>query len=172
MSPELARAIRAWESTYEGLSEETIDARVRGFTILVNAIADGRAVSRDQFAAALGIPAQAAAAAFEGLASTGMQFDDKGDLVGAALTPEPTPHRFGVRGRELFAWCALDTLFLPGLLDERATVDSSCPASGEAIHLDLTPDAILERQPEAIGVTVALPGEGAASARTGPASPT
>lgn len=172
MSPELERAIRAWESNYEGLSEEAIDARVRGFTILVNAIADGRAVSRDEFAAALGIPAEAAAAAFEGLADTGMQFDDKGDLVGAALTPRPTPHRFAVRGRELFAWCALDTLFLPGLLDERAIVESSCPTSEEVIHLELTPDAILERQPEATAITVVLPGEGTALARTGPASPT
>ena len=172
MSPKLERAIRAWESTYEGLSEEAIDARVRGFTILVDAIADGRAVSRAEFATALGLPAEAAAAAFADLASTGMQFDDEGGLVGAALTPRPTPHRFRVRGRDLFAWCALDTLFLPGLLGETARVESSCPVSRETVLLDLAPDRILERRPADIGLTVVLPGEAGSAPRTGPASPT
>jgi alkylmercury lyase len=172
VSTELERAIRAWDSTYDGLAEGAIDVRVRGFTILVDAIADGRSVSPDAFAAALQLPVEAAAAAFAGRAASGMQFDAKGDLVGAALTPRPTPHRFNVRGRELFAWCSLDTLFLPGLLEETASVESSCPESGEAIRLELAPDAILDRQPEDIGVTVVLPGEGASSLQTGPASPT
>src|SRR5262245_22737561 len=32
---------------------------------------------------------------------------------GRSLTLHPTPHRFTVNGRQLYTWCALDTLIFP-----------------------------------------------------------
>jgi alkylmercury lyase len=45
-----------------------------------------------------------------------VQYDDGGAVVafnGLSLTP--TPHRFCLPTRQLFTWCAWDTLFLPAL---------------------------------------------------------
>ena len=70
-----------------------------------------------------------------------MQFDETGNVVGAALTTLPTPHRVSFGGSfgdsfggDLFAWCALDTLFIPGLLDQTADVESTCPVSNSPIR--------------------------------------
>lgn len=63
-------------------------------------------------------------------------------MVGAALTTRPTPHRFRVRGNDLYAWCALDAIFLPGLIDATAEVRSTCPETGQKIHLDVAPDRV------------------------------
>src|SRR5919106_1861632 len=53
-------------------------------------------------------------------------------------------HRLNLDGRELFAWCAWDTLFLPGILDATATVESTCPTTGETISLVVSPAGVLE----------------------------
>jgi len=50
----------------------------------------------------------------------GMESGDSGNIVGAALTTRETPHKVRLSGRDLYAWCALDTLFIPGLLGEDA----------------------------------------------------
>lgn len=49
------------------------------------------------------------------------------------------PHRLWVDERELHAWCAWDTLFLPELLGARAKVASPCPTTGETISLEVVP---------------------------------
>jgi alkylmercury lyase len=49
-------------------------------------------------------------------------------------------HRIEVDGRCLTAWCAWDTLFLPGLLGRSARVSSRCPVTGEAISLSISAD--------------------------------
>jgi alkylmercury lyase len=62
--------------------------------------------------------------------------DQEGRVVGfSGLTLEPTPHVLEVDGRRLYAWCALDTLFLPELLGRPARIRSTCPQTGEAISL-------------------------------------
>ncbi len=64
--------------------------------------------------------------------------DDNGDVVGfwgltiAKLIPT---HAMEVGGKDLFAWCAWDTLFLPGILGAEARVASSCPVTAEMISL-------------------------------------
>jgi len=52
-------------------------------------------------------------------------------------------HQLEVAGRELFAWCAWDTLFLPGILDATANVESSCPTTGETISLEVSPARVV-----------------------------
>jgi Alkylmercury lyase len=49
-------------------------------------------------------------------------------------------HRIEVDWRRLTAWCAWDTLFLPGLLGRPARVSSRCPVTSEAISLTVTAD--------------------------------
>ncbi len=53
-------------------------------------------------------------------------------------------HRLTADGRELFAWCAWDTLFLPGILDKELAVQSVCPTTRETISLVVSPSEIVK----------------------------
>lgn len=66
-------------------------------------------------------------------------------------------HSLELHGRELFAWCAWDTLFLPGTLGATLDVRSVCPVTGEAISLTVAPSGVVETShPEAV-VSFLLP---------------
>jgi len=111
----------AWALGYRGLSEETIHQRVRGLATIVRGIAKNGAVTPDDFGLQMGLCADAASELFSGFAAFGMELDESENIVGAALTTTPTAHSLSFGGKKkLFAWCALDTLFIPGLLDEVA----------------------------------------------------
>ncbi len=168
----LERAKQAWALGYEGLSQEEVDRRVRGFTAIVRGIARDGAVRPSTLAAELGIEVAEARELFSALESMGMEFDAAGNIVGAALTTKPTAHTVRIRDHEpLYAWCALDTLFIPGLVGEPAAIESTCPVSGDAIRLSVSPEGVLEHTPDGAVLSVFLPGSSGAP-RTGPASPT
>ena len=166
------RALEAWEHAHSGGTSERARARSRGHRQLIRAIAAGHSVSATEFAAELGIPQQAAAESFEGLEASGVEFDQDGRLIGAALTPRPTPHRVSFADRELYAWCALDTLFIPGLVDRVAEIRSACPVSGQMIGLTVGPEGVQRFEPESAVLSVVLPGLTGTTNETGPASPT
>jgi alkylmercury lyase len=83
----------------------------------------------------------------------GVFFDDQQVIGFWGLTIRrlsPT-HRLEVDGRTLFAWCAWDTLFLPGILDATARVESACPTTGETISLLVSPYGVFQTShPEAV----------------------
>ena len=172
MSKELEQALAAWEAVAAGASAAEAGARARAQSALVRAIAAGRAVSPSEFAAEVGISDDAAREVFRGFEASGLELDGEGRVVGAALTPRPTPHRMIVGGKDLYAWCALDTLFIPGLLDEVADVRSPCAVSGQEIHLRVTPHGVESFEPPHAVLSVVLPGVGCAPGETGPESPT
>ncbi len=138
----MERAKRAWANDYVGLSQSEIDQRVLGFAAMVRAIAREGSLSVEHFAELMGLEAEGAKVLFAQLAAVGIQFDESGQVVGAALTTLPTPHKVRVDGKDLYAWCALDTLFIPGLIDESVDVESTCPSSGETIKLTVSPKAL------------------------------
>jgi alkylmercury lyase len=90
----------------------------------------------------------------------GVHRDTDGRVVGFwGLTIHrlsPT-HRLEVGGQELFAWCAWDTLFLPGILDATAHIKSSCPATAEAISLEVSPAGIVRTSHPGAAVSFLLP---------------
>ena len=167
---QLEKAKRAWASDYSGLSQGEIDQRVRGFGAIVRAIAEEGALSVERFAELMHLELPTAEALFAGLSAAGMQRNENGDILGAALTTHETPHKVRVAGKELYAWCALDTLFIPGLLGKTADVESTCPSSGEAIRLTVSPERIEAFEPPSTWLSVYLPG--GSSRPLGPASPT
>ena len=167
----LEEAKRAWATHYAGLSQEEIDQHVLGFSELAQGIAQSGAVSPEEFASRLGIEPSRATLLFARLATMGIQVDDQGNVVGAALTARQTAHRVRVGGKELYAWCALDTLFIPGLLGEEGEVSSTCAASGEPIRITVGPDGVRDFSPADAVVSIVLPDVGLSSVQTGPASP-
>jgi len=92
----------------------------------------------------------------------GADFDADGSLIGSALTLRPTPHKLTVNGRQMFAWCALDTMFIPGLVGKSVEVESACPATGEFIRLTVSPTGIEAVDPAEAVMTVTIPGVSAA----------
>lgn len=163
-------AKRAWASEYAGLSQAEIDQRARDFGAMVRGIAKDGHLSVTRFAEMMGLGVPQATELFEGLAAVGMQMDERANILGAALTARETPHKVRVAGKELYAWCSLDTLSIPGLLGETADIESTCPSSGEPIRLTVSAGGIERCEPSSTWLSVFLPG--GSSRQLGPASPT
>jgi alkylmercury lyase len=87
--------------------------------------------------------------------------DDGDRVVGFwGLSVLPTPHRLGVAGNELFAFCAMDALYLPWLVGEAIAIESSCPTTGEPITLTASAEGISDVSPAGAAVSFRIPAEG------------
>ena len=83
-----------------------------------------------------------------------MQRDQQGRVIAfSGLSLPQTAHRFELGERELFTWCAWDTLFLPALLDRPAHVRSQCHVTGAEVRLTVEPERIREHHPQTLLVS-------------------
>ncbi|MGH8303566.1 MAG: organomercurial lyase MerB [Steroidobacteraceae bacterium] len=80
-------------------------------------------------------------------AQPGTDWDDEGRLLGFGLTMRPTEHRYIVDGRTLYTWCATDTLLFTLILGMAAVAESTCPATGQPIRVELDPEAVISVEP-------------------------
>jgi alkylmercury lyase len=112
---------------------------------LLRLIARGRPVGLAELAAESGQPAPDLERILR--AQPGTEWDEEGRLVGFGLSLRPTAHRYLVGGHTLYTWCATDTLFFTVILGTDAVAASTCPATGEAIRLEITPDAVTSVSP-------------------------
>lgn len=152
---DLEQIIQAWEESKQG-SYALESAKATQFVL--QSIASGKPVSAEAFAAHLGFELKEARILMRKSRMAGADFDDEGRMIGNALTLRPTSHRLEVDGRTLYAWCALDTLFLPGLIGESAEVHSESPASREPIRLTVSPNGVQYVDPPPTVISVVVPG--------------
>jgi alkylmercury lyase len=83
--------------------------------------------------------------------------DATDQIVGAmGLSLSQHPHRLSVAGVPLSAWCALDTLFLPALLGQTATIESPSPVTQHPIRLRVSPERVEEVTPKAAVVSLVI----------------
>jgi alkylmercury lyase len=122
---------------------------------LLRLLAEGRPVTAERLAAAVGQPAATVADAVRSLPD--IETDERGDVVGYGITLRPTPHRFTVDGRQLYTWCALDTLMFPAVIGKTARIQSPCHATGAPIHLTVTGEQIGELSPATAVVSIVAP---------------
>ena len=144
----------------------TLIERVEATDLLPHAIrllSDGEPVALERLAAAAGWSVEDVER--ELAAQISAERDDQGRLVGLALTLRPTTHRVTVDGRRLFAWCATDTLMVPVILGRPAVVESTCPQTGQAIRIELTPDSVQRVDPPDAVLTAVRPGGHLANVR-------
>ena len=88
----------------------------------------------------------------------GVYYDDERRVIGYwGLSLKPMSHQLRVDGRELFAWCAWDTLFLPALLGQAVEVLSVCRGSGQTVRLSVSDRAVERAEPEKILVSFLVP---------------
>jgi alkylmercury lyase len=134
-----------------------LDADDRRLSLaLYRRLAEGAPVALPALAAELAMPR---AEVERRLAAwPGVYYDDERRVVGYwGLTITPMTHRLRVDGRELYAWCAWDTLFLPALLGRTIAVGSVCRASGDPVRLNVGPRGVESAEPERIAVSFLVP---------------
>ena len=158
-NPEIDSIIEAWSTNQKA---EFSKEEARLIQAIYPALAEGQLLSAERVSASSGIPLRSVKTAFRTMRRAGADFDEDGSLIGNVLTRRPTPHRFVVDGQELYAWCAVDTLFLPGLVGKTAEVESNCLATGEPIRLTISSSGIEVVEPAETVVTVTIPGVSAA----------
>jgi len=112
---------------------------------MIRLLAQGRPVALERLATEAGVPAQTIESWLR--AQPGTDWDDSGRLLGFGLTQKPTRHRYIVDGRVLFTFCAADTLIFTPILGRPASVESSCPTTGQTIRVELTPNAMTSADP-------------------------
>src|SRR2546425_10751118 len=78
----------------------------------------------------------------------GVYYDDTRAVIGFwGLALSKMPHRFQVAGRNMYTWCAWDSLFIPGILGKAARVESTDPVTTEKISLVVAPQGVKEVEP-------------------------
>jgi len=153
--------IAAWAAPLERKLAEDPEGVQRAFYLtqhLLRLLAEGQPVTAADLAARTALPLEVVTEAFQEIKKQGGEFNEDGHVVGDVLTLKPTPHRFYLNGQILYTWCALDTIFLPGLLEETAAVESTCPVTGETIRLTITPDGVTQYSPASTVLSIAVPG--------------
>ncbi|MGH9557507.1 MAG: organomercurial lyase [Terriglobales bacterium] len=126
---------------------------------LMRMLAEGQPVSPEAAAPRLRIGSEDAAYLFRKFQSMGMaELSSTGDLAGMVLSLNPTRHRLRLNGRTLYAWCAIDTLFLAPILQRETEVESTCPVTGAAIRLLVTPTGVQKLDPADVFLSLVAPG--------------
>jgi alkylmercury lyase len=114
---------------------------------LYRLLAEGQPVEHDQLATSTDLQPVHVTEILSDL--PGVYLDDSERVIGFwGLTITPMAHRLLVDDRVLYAWCAWDTLFVPGLIGKPVEVRSACPTTGTPVALtvdglevaDIAPD--------------------------------
>lgn len=142
------------------MSERQIQAGVQRLTGVVNAnlglpdmfvrlwrllAKTGEPVTVARLAAAGGWPVEDVQA--ELARQPGVDWTDEGRVAGFGLTLRPTPHAFIFDGRTVYGFCATDVVNFPVILGGAGVIESTCPATGQRIRIELSRDGVLEVDP-------------------------
>ncbi len=153
MNNELVTEIaKKWNGAGEALnlSPDTSRLLIRVWRTL----AKGRPVSGqqiDQIISDLGVNQDEAVEYLRGVTER----DSSDSIVGIfGLSLNDHPHRFTVNGASLTTWCAEDALFLPAMLDQKATVESYSPLSKERVRLTVGPERVETVSPAGAVVSI------------------
>jgi alkylmercury lyase len=90
----------------------------------------------------------------------GVYRDNEGRVVGfwgltiGRLDPE---YRFLIDGKTSYAWCALDTLFIPALLGKKVSVEATDPVTGQRVSLVVDQDGVRDLKPSGAVVSMVIP---------------
>jgi len=147
--------IKAYREVYDTIPQEALDLDLRVTVRTMQALAKGKPVSPDQLAKIWEMPLEQVRSILAGAVAGGQaEIDSKGDLVGGVLSLIPTGHRISMDGKQLFAWCAYDAIYAPGVVGKAARIASSDPITGEPISMTITPAGVEHVEPEDSMVSV------------------
>src|SRR5260370_1443223 len=150
---ELARSISAAMPTLDVTEQQIAIATYR-------LGAGGKPVAIEAIAGAVGVPAARVEAALESW--PGVYRDDASRVAGfwgLGIAPVPGDPQYSVQtdGKTSYAWCALDTLFIPPLIGQTVSVQASDPVNGQPVSLVVDGNGAREVTPPGAVVSMVIP---------------
>ncbi len=151
------------ETAFDRLADDLLDrlpvvsasAREVGLA-LYHLLADGAPVTCDQLAQRVGRNPEDVASVLEEL--RGLVYSEGESIIGfGGLAVRPMTHRILRNGRQLYTWCAWDSLFVTHLLDAPTRIESVCPETESSIQLDVTPAGVVRVHPAETVMSMILP---------------
>lgn len=125
------------------------------FRPLVDLLAAGRPVAVEDLIQATGL---AAVDVRQGLAALkDVEYNRAGKIVGQGITLRPTRHRFEIDGRQLYLWCALDTLLYSIILGRPARASSPCHATSSPVEVRVEPTKLTRVAPASAVISIVTP---------------
>jgi alkylmercury lyase len=121
---------------------------------ILELLAEAQPVTPERLAEKSGQSVEFIRSTFAVLQNRGCEINEQGALIGNALTLTPTRHRFRLKNHDFYAWCALDTLFLPALIKQTAEISSTCPQTGKMVQLTVSPDRIESVNPPETALSI------------------
>ena len=147
MSARIPPLERYWEQLCAALPEFSPEEQ-RAAVTLYRELAKGDAVGSAQLGRALGVPTDTARELLDRPSLQSFVYpDDEGRVGFGGLATAPMQHRFAVDGRELWTWCAWDSLFIPEILGKTARVTSQDPETDEKVRLTVTTERVDSIEP-------------------------
>ncbi len=122
---------------------------------ILRGLAKGGPVSISYLASTLNISHESVKQAL--LSLPYIEYDQAGNILASGLSLTPTPYRFQVGDKDLYTWCALDTLMYPVLLGQPANVESQCPITGALIKLTVSPTEVKHVSPVGTVLSLVVP---------------
>ena len=125
------------------------------FHPLLQMLAEGEPVTVEHIASVTGKPIEEVRQVISTLSS--VELDEQGRVVGYGLTLVPTPHRLEVDGKQMYAWCALDTLMFPELIGCAVHIESPCHGTSKLVRLTVEPGRVVSVEPSTAVVSIVTP---------------
>ncbi len=148
---ELARSISAATPTLEATDQQIAIATYR-------LLAGGKPVATEAIAGAVGVPTARVEAALESW--PGVYRDDASSVAGfwgLGIAPLDPEYSLQIDGKTSYAWCALDTLFIPPLVGKTVSVQATDPVNGKRVSLVVDGDGVREVTPPGAVVSMVIP---------------
>lgn len=155
----LEKVIKEYREAFDAIPQEALELDLRVTFKTIQALAKGKPVSPNQLSDIWGMPLDQVQVILKQAEETGrVEIDTQGNLVGAVLSLNPTQHHILMDNQRLYAWCAYDAMYAPGVVGMPAQIVSEDPVTGKSIQVSITPDGVETIQPEGAVVSVFDPG--------------
>jgi alkylmercury lyase len=148
---ELARSISAAMPTLDATDQQIAITTYRLLT-------EGTPLATQAIADAVDVPAARVEAALESW--PGVYRDDTGHVAGfwgLAIAPLDPEYSLQIDGKSSFAWCALDTLFIPALIGKTVNVQATDPVNGQGVSLVVDGKGVRDVTPPGAVVSMVIP---------------
>jgi len=155
----LEKVIEEYRKAYGAIPKEALELDLRVTVKTIQALAKGHPVSPAELADIWNMPFDQVQVILKQAEKNGrVEINTQGDLVGAVLSLNPTEYQIFMDDQHLYAWCAYDAIYTPGVVGKPARIVSEDPVTGGKIQVSLTPDRVETIQPESAVVSVVDPG--------------
>jgi alkylmercury lyase len=163
------KLIEAYRQIYDTIPQDALELDLRVTIKTIQALSKGNPVPPEQLAEIWEMPIEHVSSILEHASANGQaQVDAQGNLIGGVLSLVPTTNRIAFDGDELYAWCAYDAIYAPGVVGKTANIVSEDPLTREPIKVTISPSGVQNVQPAGAVVSVV---NANTDLRAGPTSP-